>query len=152
MLTDFGKPINPSELNAWLRKAGGYHKTNLFVWRAIHPLGVRLRQLFYCYADPAPMELIRQALAAGEAVIVQVDMSPGGEVQPHWVRVLALLPDGVQIMDPWQPHQDEAIVLLEDHYCKAGWDAARAILTVAIYRNLGESDSLDDQRFDEVAI
>ncbi len=132
ILVDWGLDTDIGRLNAWLRTSGGYAKGNLFVWRSVKPLGARLSQLVNCATRPAPMDLAEDWLSYGGAVIALVDSQPGGAVQSHYVRVLDAPLGKTSILDPWQlPGQE--LTLLEAHYCKPGWDAARAILAMALY-------------------
>ena len=128
----------PLSLNQWLLNHGGYASGNQFVWSALAPLGLRLASFVECPLVPAPVDAMRQALAAGQAVIVEVDAEPGGEVQMHWVRLLAIDADGrdAQIMDPWQVPGEE-VSRLSEHYEAAGWDVGRAVMRVAVYVNEG---------------
>jgi hypothetical protein len=134
-LVDLGvSTMNPRDLNDWLCQHGGFASGNLLIWSAVAPLGVRLRDFVLCAATPAPIADIRAALASGCIVLAQVDAVPGGTVQQHWVRVLAVDDDGkdARVMDSWQPVRQE-LSQLSAHYELAGWDVARALFAVAIY-------------------
>jgi hypothetical protein len=127
VLASWGANTDPGRLNAWLREHSGFAGM-LYRWDAVRPFGVVLEELITCTLTPAPLARLEAALAADRAVLVQVDWAPGGAVQAHWVR---LLPGG-KIVDPWQPPGRELDLL--SRYFAPGWDAARAIFRVAIYR------------------
>lgn len=135
-LVDLGcGPHTPGSLNAWLKRNAGFVQGNLFVWGAVRGLGAQLTSYQTCRWTPAPVDAIRKALAAGRMVIAQVDAKPGGDLDQHFVRVLSVDADGrdATIMDPWQAPGAE-IGRLSQHYTAPGWDVARALFTVAIYR------------------
>lgn len=125
----------PDALNDWLKAHGGFAQGNLYVWTAVKPLGAKLLKRVVCRFVPAPVGAIRQALAAGQAVIAQVDALPGGALDQHWVRILSVDADGKDalIMDPWQLPGHE-VCRLKPRYTAAGWTVARALFAVAIYR------------------
>jgi hypothetical protein len=118
----------PSLLNGWLKRNDGYYGMG-FRFDSVERLGLDLVTLINCQTTPAPVGEIMFALRMHEVVIVQVDQRPGGAVQQHWVR---LLDDRGTIMDPWRRPGDELTTLRD--YCAPGWDYARAIYRVAIYR------------------
>lgn len=128
VLADCGVGTDPGRLNAWLTTNRGYLNDDLFIFAAIEPLGVKLTR-WDCYDRPAPVAKLRENLLAGRHAVCMVDFSPGGTVQPHWVRVLEA--HDWRIMDPWRLPGNEARDL-GDYYA-VGWDAARAILAVATY-------------------
>ena len=134
-LCDLGAATNPAMLNAWLSQHGGYSNGNLFVWAAVGPLGVKLEQFIDCAKVDAPLGVIRDALTAGKVVIVELDSIPDGALHPHFARVLSVSADGKDcaLMDPWQPPGAE-FCKLSAHYEAVGWNAARAIFAVAVYR------------------
>ena len=68
-------------------------------------------------------------------VFAAIDWSPGGTVQTHWVRVLALDERDGQVMDPWQMPGKELVKL--STYLAPDWDAARGVFEVAFYRKVG---------------
>jgi hypothetical protein len=133
-LYDLGIETNPLFLNCWLDQHGGYSDGNDFVWQSVERLGVKLEALVNCRFVAAPMALIAAALKAGKVVVAEVDSEPGGDLQPHFVRILSLTSDYKDggIMDPWQLPGAE-LCKLSDHYEASGWDAARAIFMVAVY-------------------
>ena len=61
-----------------------------------------------------------------------MDWQPGNTLQTHWVHITGLDSAGGQIMDPWQLPGREFVNL--GTYLAPGWDAARGIFKVAIYR------------------
>jgi hypothetical protein len=134
-LRGFGVDTDPARLNAWLIEHGGYSQGDLFIWQSIEPFGVHLQSYVACPLTAAPMAQIRQALASGYLVIAEVDAQPGASIQQHWVRLLSVTADGrdAEIMDPWQLPGAE-LCRLAEHYLAQGWDVARAVMAVGIYR------------------
>lgn len=130
-----GDPWTPGLLDAWLCDHNGYQSGNLYSWYAVGALGLTVAHLIECLLVPAPIDQIETALAAGQAVIAEVDWSPGGEVDQHWVRVLEVLDGGRDLLltDPWGLPGEE-ICRLSERYLAPGWDTARAILYMAIYK------------------
>jgi len=125
-------PITPAELNRWLVEQQGYVDDCLLEFAAVEPLGVKLSGWLDCWQYPAPMGQVASALAGKASVLALVDSKPGGPVQDHWVRLLAVGTKDATIMDPWQPAGQETVSLLK-FYGGAGWDAARAIFLLATY-------------------
>lgn len=129
-LTD--QPFGPGYLNDWLRQNKGYASGNLFIFASVVPLGLQLAELVRTQSQLAPIERLAEMLDDGAAVIVQVDFSPGGDLNTHWVRLLSVDEKDGQIMDPWQMPGKEFMRL--SAYFASGWTPARAIFTSAIYR------------------
>jgi hypothetical protein len=127
VLTDLDVDTDPRRLNTWLTANHGYASDNLFVFKSVQPLGVKLATLIFCPTTPAPLDTIKAGFAAGQECIVEVDFQPGGKVEQHWVRLL----DETTIADPWQLPGQEVIPLA--HYGLPNWDAARSILAVVLY-------------------
>ncbi len=134
-MTDRGAPFSPSELNAYLNGHNGYASGNLFVWRAIEPLGFQFLGLVSCATVPAPVDNIRRALTAGDLVVVQVDAVPGGDLQEHWLLVEAAVGEDFTVMDPMR-EPGQTLGLLTKLYGVQGWSAARVIVGVATYKRV----------------
>ena len=137
MVADWGVATDPGRLNAWLRSHGGYFRGNLLIFSTLAGLGAQCIGYVDCKAVPAPVTRMRDALSAGNVVLAAVDWSPGGAVQSHWVRVLALDERDGQVMDPWQMPGKELVKLSK--YLASDWDAARGIFEVAFYRKVGDT-------------
>ncbi len=129
-LTD--QPLGPGYLNDWLRQNKGFASGNLFVFASVVPLGLQLADLIRSQSQPAPIERLAELLADGAAIIVLVDINPGGGLDTHWVRLLSVDDKDGQIMDPWQMPGKEFVRL--STYFASGWTTARAIFTAAVYR------------------
>jgi hypothetical protein len=123
-------------LNAWLRSHGGYFRGNLLIFGALAGLGAQCVGYVDCKAVPAPVTRMHDALSAGNVVLAAVDWSPGGTVQTHWVRVLALDERDGQVMDPWQMPGKELMKL--STYLAPNWNAARGIFEVVFYRHASD--------------
>ena len=135
MIADWGAETDPGRLNSWLRSHKGYVDGCLLLYGALAGLGAQFTDYIDCKTVPAPVTRMRDALVAGNVVFAAIDWSPGGIVQTHWVRVLALDERDGQLMDPWQLPGKELVSL--STYLAPGWDAARGIFEVAFYRKVG---------------
>ena len=89
VLVDWGVSTDPGRLNAWLRSHDGYLNGDLLLLKAPAGLGADLVQVIRCRTTPAPLGAINDHLAAGRAVIAQVNAHPGHPHAPHWLRLLA---------------------------------------------------------------
>ena len=130
-----GARITPLEMNRRLvETCGGFvgPNGNLVVWakvsEAVPELG--FDEVIDCQSQPAPVELINEVLAEGGYVLAQVDFQPGGEMDQHWVLLTGRVGEGYWVNDPWDGRRFE----LPPAYCRVGWDAARAIFRVVVYR------------------
>jgi hypothetical protein len=135
MAADWGVATDPARLNDWLRANGGFVNGSLISFGALARLGAQAVNYLDCTYTPAPVAQMREALAAGQAVFAAADWSPGGAVQTHWVRVLALDAQEGQVMDPWQAPGGEIVPL--STYLAPGWDPARGIFQALFYRRAG---------------
>jgi hypothetical protein len=137
MLVASGVTTNPGHLNRWLARNGGFVSSNLFVFGAVEPLGVRLEAVIDCHAVPAPMDRVEATLEAGGWALAMVDFRPWTPVvDQHWVRLIGSV-DGREdylIMDPWLPPGAEVFTLMT-RYARPSWPAPwRAIFRLALYR------------------
>ena len=102
VVTDFGdQPLSPGYLNDWLRRNKGFRR---------QPVRVRQR------GPPRPGSWSSYAVAVAARAHCgpgrgvegrsrhrsQVDSTPGGPLNSHWVRLLRVDEQDGQIMDPWQ--------------------------------------------------
>lgn len=131
LLASWGHVWTPATLNAYLRQSHGYVDDCLFLFSGIDALGARFTELIECYRTPAPVDRLTLALRAGAGVLALVDWAPGGEVQPHWVRITELAALRGAIMDPWPSPGGELTEL--SIYLAPGWLPARGIFMAAIY-------------------
>ena len=127
-----GESLSPGLFNDWLRANKGFKDGNLFIFDSVAPLGLRRVRSIYASTTAAPIADLTEALKAGHAVIVQVDIAPGGKMDQHWVRLLSVDEKDGQIMDPWKLPGQEFVPL--STYFAPGWDPARAIFTAHIYQ------------------
>jgi hypothetical protein len=129
--------FNPGELNECLKLGGGFTADNGLIWSALNCLNVHMTDYINCRESQAPVEMIRKALSFGSVVLLEVDYTPGGKEDRHWVRALGMCGDDLTCMDPMQQPGHEEIGLLE-HYGKAqGWDLARAIYFIVSLTRIG---------------
>lgn len=144
LAADWGVATDPARLNDWLRANGGFVNGSLISFGALGRLGAQVVNYLDCTDIPAPIGQMREALAAGQAVFAATDWSPGGAVQTHWVRVLALDAQEGQVMDPWQMPGGEIIPLAT--YLAPGWDPARGIFQALFYRRAGARTTAPQER------
>jgi hypothetical protein len=145
MAADWGVATDPARLNSWLRVNGGFVNGSLLSFGALARLGAQVVEYLDCAYTPAPVMRMREALAAGQAVFAATDWSPGGAVQTHWVRVLALDAQDGQVMDPWQLPGQEFVPLAT--YLAPGWDPARGIFQALLYRRAGARTAAPQPQF-----
>lgn len=136
LLRDWGAETDPQRLNAWLRVNNGFAQGNLLRWASVAALGAQFVELIRCETMAAPVERLAQYLATGYGVIVQVDATPGGALDGHWVRLMTLAARSGHIVDPWQLPGGE-LTSLERYLSPAGWTAARGLFAAAVYRRGG---------------
>jgi hypothetical protein len=136
-----GYPETPKTINGKFKAVKGFVGANL-VWgklSEIHPQ-IRTRELVTCYNIDAPLEKIDAALAAGQPVIVQVDMSPAPGLQRHWVLLYEKKAGDYQMLDPWPyPAETGQSVPFLPRYGQ-GRPLERAISVVILYECLTPGD------------
>lgn len=132
MLASWDVDTDPHRLNQWLIANRGYADGNLMTFSALAPLGVHFVAYIKCVTTPAPVTRLIKEVQGGAGVLVCMDWQPGNALQPHWVYVTSLGAADGQIVDPWQLPGRERVTLAT--YLASGWDAARGIFHVAIYR------------------
>lgn len=147
MLATWGVATDPHRLNAFLLRSYGYVDGNLFVFGAVDGLGCRFVEFIDCATVAAPVARLQAAISGGAGVICQVDATPGGKVDRHWVWLYGAPdgsggsggsdgPAGWQIVDPWRLPGHERIDL--GAYLAKGWTPARGIFAAAIYERLAD--------------
>ncbi len=127
-----GQLLSPGLLNDWLRANKGFVQGNLFVLDSVLSLGLRRLKSLQPRTDSTAITALSDALKAGQGVVVQVDFTPGGALNQHWVRLLSVDEKDGQIMDPWQFPGKEFVPL--STYFAPGWDSARTIIIAHIYQ------------------
>ena len=129
----WGYTETPGSLNQKLRGLGGF-VGQAIVWSAVNRLYPRIqcRALTRCESSPAPTDDIDESLAGGQPVIVEVDFSPVGGLQTHWVVVHQKLGKDYVILDPWPYPSDTGDVTLLSRFAH-GRKLQRAIKAVAWY-------------------
>lgn len=143
LLATWGVDTDPHRLNQWLIANGGYANGNLMRFSALAHFGVHFVAYIKCATVPAPMPRLIEDVRGGAGVLLCMDAQPGNVLQPHWVHVTSLSDAEGQIMDPWQLPGREHINLAT--YLAPGWDAARGIFSVALYRR-SRKEHLPQQR------
>ncbi len=132
MLATWGVDTDPHRLNQWLIAHQGYANGDLMTFSALNPFGAHFAAYINCADTPAPAARLIEEVQGGAGVLVCMDWEPGETLQPHWVYVTGLGEADGQIVDPWQLPGHEWVDLTT--YLAPGWDAARGIFYVAIYR------------------
>jgi hypothetical protein len=122
----------PGYFNHWLRDNKGYASGNLFAFGSVAPLGLKLTALVRAQSGAIDLDTLTKALDDGAAVVLQVDSTPGGTLNQHWVRAISLTETDGQIMDPWQLPGKELTKL--SIYFARGWKTKQAIFIGAIYK------------------
>ena len=123
----------PGSLNQKLKSVGGF-VGQAIVWSAVSRLypQIRCAALTLCENSPAPIDDIDGSLAGGQPVVVEVDFSPSGGLQTHWVLVYQKLGKDYLILDPWPYPPDTGEVTLLSRFAH-GRKLQRAIRAVAWY-------------------
>ncbi len=123
----------PGSLNQKLKSVGGF-VGQAIVWSAVSRLypQIKCTALTLCENSPAPIDDIDESLAAGQPVIVEVDFSPAGGLQTHWVLVYQKLGKDYLMLDPWPYPTDTGEVTLLSRFAH-GRKLQRAIRAVAWY-------------------
>jgi len=124
----------PGTLNQKLKSVGGF-VNQAIVWSAvnrIHPQ-IRCNALTLCESSPAPIDQIRDSVAGGQPVIVEVDFSPAKGLQTHWVVLYSKLGNDFLMLDPWPFPSDTGEVTLTSRFAH-GRNLQRSILAVAWYQ------------------
>ncbi len=123
--------MSPGYLNHWLRENKGFASGNLFVFNSVAALGLKLSAFIRAENNEMPLDRLTAALEDGAAVVLQVDSTPGGTLNQHWVRLMSLSDQDGEIMDPWQLPGKEMVKLSK--YFASGWTPKRAIFAAAVY-------------------
>ena len=133
MLTTPHIRMDPPELNRWLARNNGYTPYARLLWAAINPLGPHFQYARDCRDHPAPVSNILTHITRGHHVFIEVDHTPGGTYQEHWLYARSLLPQDLLISDPWLPYTVNSPIPLLPHYGLPAWDLARVITGYAVY-------------------
>lgn len=131
----WGFTETPDTLNHKLTNSGGY-VGQAIVWGAISKFYPQLKCTGLGIFDntPAPLPEIGGSLDAGQPVIAEVDFSPAGGLQTHWVLLYARLGEDYLMLDPWPYPTDTGPVRLTSRYSH-GKNLRRAIKAVAWYQS-----------------
>lgn len=145
LLATWGVSTDPARLNRQVQQSYGFVDDNLFVFASVDGLACRFARYIDCATIPAPVAEIEAAIAARSGVLLCVDATPGGKVQPHWVWAVNVMrepgkPDQWGIVDPWRLPGQERVYL--DAYLAKGWTPARGIFAAAIYDRIEETRAL----------
>lgn len=124
VLTYYGFPMTPGELNRFLRENNGYTRRGWLIWEKC--LRLTEGRLRLSYVGPPCEDLIRDCLDEGVPVIGRYPTSRGTY---HWVVIVGQDPGGYWVMDPAGSEGPEAIWreprrLDRD---RAGFDALRIL-------------------------
>jgi len=130
----WGFTETPGTLNRKLRGVGGF-VNQAIVWGAVTKLypQIRCTGLTLCSDSPAPIADINGSLASGQPVIVEVDFSPAGGLQTHWVLLHKSLNNDYMTLDPWPYPVETGEVTLMSRFGH-GKKLQRAIKAIAWYQ------------------
>jgi len=133
----WGFEETPGTLNSQLKRVGGFVHAAI-VWGAITKLypQIKCTGLTLCDSVPAPIADINGSLASGQPVIVEVDFSPAGGLQTHWVLLYKSVNNDYLMLDPW-PHPVEAGETTLMSRFGHGRTLQRAIKAIAWYQFSG---------------
>lgn len=117
VMNHFGASETPASLNARMKAANGF--SGAWIKAAQVPaqfpqLGVVRQKHLECKGQPAPLDLVDAAIAAGSLVVVRVDWTPDAAIDSHWVVIHAKRGSDYAIWDPWQ--LDDAPDTLQGRY------------------------------------
>ncbi len=130
----FGFDETPASLNQKIKALGanvGFQ--GALVVPAVLPRilpGVIFRDFVRCQDQPAPVERIDAALAAGWPVIVELDYSPAAGLQNHWVLLYARKDGDYLIQDPYPYPVETGEVRFASSRFAFGGSLARAVTAV----------------------
>jgi len=138
LLSGHGYAETPKTLNQKLKNVNGFVSAGIR-WGAVSQIypNVTLKAFIPCSTSDAPLAQIDAAIAAGQPAIVQVDSSPAGGIQTHWVVIYGKTGDDYLMLDPW-PYQPDAAKedLLMKRYAQ-GRTLKRAISHVILFEAYG---------------
>ncbi len=120
LVNGFGFSETPKTLNKKLKDLGpgsGFIGP-LMVWYGLTRVYPKIgfKTLVICKDQNAPLAEIDSALAAGQAVLVEVDRSLAQGLQTHWVVVYAKKDNDYLILDPFPYPSDSKEVTLTTRY------------------------------------
>jgi hypothetical protein len=108
----FGGSETPASLNQKLKDLNGFQGPWVRAFRisAVFP-GVNYQRHIECNGQPAPLDDIDAALAAGSLAVVRVDNSPAPGIQSHWVVIHQKEGNDYLIWDPYHsPDKPDTLV------------------------------------------
>lgn len=123
----------PGSLNQKLKSVGGF-VGQAIIWSALSRVypQIKFTALTLCEGSAAPIDDIDASLAGGQPVIVEVDFSPSGGLQTHWIVAYRQIGKDYLILDPWPYPTDAGEVTLMSRFAH-GRSLQRAIQAVAWY-------------------
>lgn len=134
LLSGYGYVETPKTLNKKLKDVQGFASAAIR-WGSVSQIypQIGLKAFIPCSTSEAPLSQIDASIAAGRPAIVQVDSSPAGGIQTHWVVLYARKGDDYLMLDPW-PYQTDATqeTYLMPRYAQ-GKPLQRAISHVILY-------------------
>jgi hypothetical protein len=135
-LSGFDHPEDPASLNTKLKNKGGFVDAAI-VWGAVSAIypTVKYKNLILCRDTDAPIDMIGNAVFAGQPVLLEVDHSPKPGLQTHWVVAYQKAGKDFLVLDPWPYPPDTGDVSLMARYSQ-GKELKRSI-TAAIFYETG---------------
>ena len=123
----------PGNLNTRLKGVGGF-VGQAIVWSAITKLypQIKFNGLTLCESSAAPISDISSSLNSGQPMVVEVDFSPAGGLQTHWVLLYKAVNGDFLMLDPWPDPVDSGEATLMSRFGH-GTKLQRAIKAIAWY-------------------
>lgn len=120
LVNGYGFNETPLSMNRKLKEIGsgiGFLGP-LIVWPGLTRAfpGIVFERVIVCRDAPAPLDEINASLAAGQALVVEIDESPSPGLQNHWVVLVARQGNDYLMLDPWPIPADHAPALLGARY------------------------------------
>lgn len=132
-LSGFNYPEDVASLNTKMKIKGGFVDAAV-IWgtvSAIYP-NIKYRNLIICRDTDAPIDMIGNAVSAGQPVLLEVDSSPKSGLQTHWVVAYKKVGKDFLILDPWPYPSDSGDVSLMARYSQ-GKELKRSITAAVFY-------------------
>ena len=116
LLTAYGFPVNPSEMNARLKKIGGFSGALMYTGSLANLFPVRVKMIKTGIGSETPSQLINSMLDKGLLAIVEFDASSRSGFQNHWAVVYKRDGENYFISDPYSKNPEGETITLAERY------------------------------------
>ena len=132
-LSGFNYAEDTASLNTKLKSNGGFVDAAI-VWGAVSSIYPKViyKNLILCRDTDAPIDMIGNAVNAGQPVLLEVDSSPSSGLQTHWVVAYKKVGKDFLILDPYPYPSDAGEVSLMARYSQ-GKELKRSITAAVFY-------------------